>query len=95
MDPISAFAKNPGALVISQNTPPAIWQPFVYRFNRRFQLDTLPKRLFVAAIALGLDQTLGFGQLKHLANQVKVWEQYKNNIPRTKSIFGYNHQKNQ
>ena len=26
---------------------------FVYRFNRRFQLDTLPKRLLVAAIAIG------------------------------------------
>jgi hypothetical protein len=26
---------------------------FVYRFNRRFQLDTLPMRLPVAAIAIG------------------------------------------
>jgi hypothetical protein len=26
---------------------------FAYRFNRRFQLDTLPKRLLVAAIAIG------------------------------------------
>jgi hypothetical protein len=26
---------------------------FVYRFNRRFQLDTLPMRLLVAAIAIG------------------------------------------
>ena len=26
---------------------------FIYRFNRRFQLDMLPKRLLVAAIAVG------------------------------------------
>jgi hypothetical protein len=26
---------------------------FAYRFNRRFQLNTLPKRLLVAAIAIG------------------------------------------
>jgi hypothetical protein len=26
---------------------------FAYRFNRRFQLDTLPMRLLVAAIAVG------------------------------------------
>ncbi|MDP3331595.1 MAG: IS1595 family transposase, partial [Methylococcaceae bacterium] len=26
---------------------------FAYRFNRRFQLDTLPTRLLVAAVAIG------------------------------------------
>ena len=45
---------------------------FVYRFNRRFQFDTLPMRLLVAAIEIGSlahAQTPGFDQLKHLANQ--------------------------
>jgi hypothetical protein len=40
---------------------------FAYRFNRRFQLDTLPMRLLMAAIAIA-DQMPGFGQLKQLAN---------------------------
>jgi hypothetical protein len=30
---------------------------FAYRFNHRFQLDRLPKRLLVAAIAIGPQKT--------------------------------------
>ncbi len=34
--------------LILQNTPPRYLAAFAYRFNRRFQLDTLPMRLLVA-----------------------------------------------
>ncbi len=43
---------------------------FAYRFNRRFQLNTLSTRLLVAAVARSSSQMSGFGQLKYPVNQV-------------------------
>ncbi|MFM2435949.1 MAG: hypothetical protein RL063_1932, partial [Pseudomonadota bacterium] len=44
---------------------------FVYRFNRRFHLDTLPMHLRVPPLPLNPVLQLGFAKLKNLANQVK------------------------
>jgi hypothetical protein len=46
---------------------------FVYRFNRRFHLDTLPARLLVAAAAIRPRLPVGFGRLKNLVNQDSTW----------------------
>jgi hypothetical protein len=44
---------------------------FVYRFNRRFHLDTLPMHLRVPPLTLNRVLQLGFAKLKNLANQEK------------------------
>ena len=43
---------------------------FVYRFNRRFHLDTLPMHLRVPPLPVNHVLQLGFAKLKNLANQV-------------------------
>jgi hypothetical protein len=43
-----------------------------YRFNRRFQLKTLPERLLVAAVGTG--SRLGCGWRKILTNQVGIYD---------------------
>jgi hypothetical protein len=45
---------------------------FVYRFNRRFHLETLPLRLLVATATIGHAQYVGFAKLTNLSNQVKI-----------------------
>jgi hypothetical protein len=47
---------------------------FVYRFNRRFHLDTLPMHLRVPQLPLNRVLQLGFAKLKNLANQEQEWE---------------------
>ena len=42
---------------------------FVYRFNRRFYLDTLPMHLRVPPLPLNYILQLGFAKMKNLANQ--------------------------
>jgi len=39
--------------LILLNMPHVTWLVFAYRFNRRFQLDTLPMRLLVATVSIG------------------------------------------
>ena len=45
---------------------------FVYRFNRRFYLDTLPMHLRVPPLPVNPVLQLGFAKLKNLANQVML-----------------------
>jgi hypothetical protein len=46
---------------------------FVYRFNRRFHLDTHPMHLRVPPLPVNPVLQLGFAKLNNLANQVTFW----------------------